>query len=482
MKPVPATQVHVALAKHYPPHVLGWVKRATWHAHPGVPLSRIDMSRRPGARDPKKVEGIAQAVKDGKPMPPVVLVNTGDAKLQIADGYHRTLGFEHAGKSKIPALIASGVGAHGPWEKRMHAAKLNLTAEHTHVLDLAGVCTGPGPCDTAPLGTGDNWLKKVSGLPVYVRAIAHSLRRGGMDESRAIATAIATVKRWSAGGGKVTPETRARAAKAVAEWEAKKAASHSLTAEPTTPVDLATPVMSTNDLPTVTVPTTSAAPKTTRRLLPDEAAVRKAIAGLSRLPAPLRPAAAARIKARARELGMTVNLTADPTVTVDLTFTEQLHPRGSKGTAQGGKFVAKNGGGKSGGTAGMTAQTRDFQRRTGVKQSGRYDKATGAKVNALLNPKGGGSGGGKGGKGKKGRKGGKGKGAKLTPKQTTARNRTNAARTAVAVNKLSPAQRELFRAKRPTPPTGYRWNAAGLLVAVATNPQARRVRALLARP
>lgn len=474
--------MHVTLAKHYPPHVLGWVKRATWHAHPGVPLSRIDMSRRPGARDPKKVEGIAQAVKDGKPMPPVVLVNTGDAKLQIADGYHRTLGFEHAGKAKIPALIASGVGAHGPWEKRMHAAKLNLTAEHAHVLDLAGVCTGPGPCDTTPFGSGSNWVTKVGGLPLYIRAVAKAFRRQGHPESEAISRAVGVVRNWAEGKGNVTPATRARASAAIAEWERKKTQAHSLTAAPTTPVDLATTIMSTNDLPTVTVSTASAAPKTTKRLLPDEAAVRKAIAGLSRLPAPLRAAAAARIKTRARELGMTVNLTADRAATVDLTFTEQLHPRGSKGTAQGGKFVAKNGGGKSGGTAAMAAQTRDFQRRTGVKQSGRYDTATQRRIDALLNPKAGGGGGGKGKKGKKGAKGGKGKGAKLTAKQTAARNRTNAARTAVAVNKLSPAQRELFRAKRPTPPTGYRWNAAGLLVAVATNPQARRVRALLARP
>jgi hypothetical protein len=39
----------------------------------------------------------------------------------------------------------------------------------------------------------------------------------------AIASAIAVVKRWAAGGGKVSPEVKAAAAKAVAEWEKLKA-------------------------------------------------------------------------------------------------------------------------------------------------------------------------------------------------------------------------------------------------------------------
>lgn len=250
---------------------------------------------------------------------------------------------------------------------------------------MAGVCTGPGPCDTAPLGTGDNWLKKVGGLPAYIRAIAHSLRRGGMDESRAISTAIATVKRWAVGGGNVTAATRARAAKAVAEWEVKKAASHSLT--------------------------------------------------------------------------------ADPAATVDLAFTEALHPRGKTGTPQGGRFVAK--GSSSGGTDSMAAQTKDFQRRTGLKRTGRYDAATAAKVNRLLNPKSGGKAG--GGKGKSG-------------KQTPAQKRASAARTASAVNGLNAAQRELYRAKRPTPPLGYRWTGDSRLVAVGASPEARAVRRLLRKP
>lgn len=73
-----------------------------------------------------------------------------------------------------------------------------------------------------------NWVDNAGGLPSYIERIAKHLHyEKGMDISRAIATAVNTVKRWAAGGGGVSPKTRALAAKAVMEWEAKKAGSHS---------------------------------------------------------------------------------------------------------------------------------------------------------------------------------------------------------------------------------------------------------------
>lgn len=90
----------------------------------------------------------------------------------------------------------------------------------------AGMCTGPGPCDTSPLGTGKNWVTKVGGLPAYIRAVAHAFRRQGLSESEAIQRAIGVVKNWAEGKGNVTAATRAKAAAAIAEWEAKKARAH----------------------------------------------------------------------------------------------------------------------------------------------------------------------------------------------------------------------------------------------------------------
>lgn len=103
---------------------------------------------------------------------------------------------------------------------------------------MSGVCTGPGPCDVAPLGIGKNWVTKVGGLPLYIRAIAHALRRSGHSESESIQLAVGTVQRWARGGGKVTDATRARAATALAEWERKRAEAH-LSGSDAVSIDLA---------------------------------------------------------------------------------------------------------------------------------------------------------------------------------------------------------------------------------------------------
>lgn len=83
-------------------------------------------------------------------------------------------------------------------------------------------------------GGPDNWVEAAGGLPDYIERIAKHLHyEQGMTISHAIATAVNTVKRWARKGGvvkygdpnnmHVTTITAAQAAKAVAEWEAKKA-------------------------------------------------------------------------------------------------------------------------------------------------------------------------------------------------------------------------------------------------------------------
>lgn len=63
-------------------------------------------------------------------------------------------------------------------------------------------------------------------LPGYIREIAHALIRSGHSKSNAIQLAIGTAQRWARGEGKVSAKTRAKAAAAIAEWEAAKAAAH----------------------------------------------------------------------------------------------------------------------------------------------------------------------------------------------------------------------------------------------------------------
>lgn len=226
--PVDASIVHRYLAQNYPERVLSWVDRAQWTYRPAVPLDSIDMARRPGGRDQGKVAAIADAVTAGKPMEPVVLVDV-DGKLQIADGYHRTLAFQRAGKTSVAAYVATGTRVTGPWVKTMHAAKLNRADDVIAHIERLTERRALARYDTSPVGTPGgkkNWVDEVNGLPLFIRAIAHALIRDGHSESSAIAIAVGRVKAWAAGGGHVTAKTRAKAAAAVAEWEAKKAASH----------------------------------------------------------------------------------------------------------------------------------------------------------------------------------------------------------------------------------------------------------------
>lgn len=91
-----------------------------------------------------------------------------------------------------------------------------------------GMCTGDGPCDTKPFSASktSNWVARAGGLPKYIRAVAHAFQRKGMTESEAIQRAVGIVEDWAAGRRGVSKETQARAAAAVAEWNAKRAKSH----------------------------------------------------------------------------------------------------------------------------------------------------------------------------------------------------------------------------------------------------------------
>jgi len=85
---------------------------------------------------------------------------------------------------------------------------------------------------SAPLGRTpekDNWVDNVGGLPPYVREVARALHeKRGFPLSRAIATAISRIKKWAATSK--DPKTKAKAAKAIAQWESMKARSHAKTA------------------------------------------------------------------------------------------------------------------------------------------------------------------------------------------------------------------------------------------------------------
>jgi hypothetical protein len=95
---------------------------------------------------------------------------------------------------------------------------------------MAGKYTAHHPAP--PNRPGVNWVEKAGGLPKPIDAIMRALMAKGMPQSRSVATAVSSVKTTCATGRafggktKVSPEARAVACKAVAEWEALKARSH----------------------------------------------------------------------------------------------------------------------------------------------------------------------------------------------------------------------------------------------------------------
>lgn len=71
---------------------------------------------------------------------------------------------------------------------------------------------------------GSNWVQENGGLPEYICQVARSIStKRGKSISNAIQIAVGVIKRWAKGVGDVNADTRAKAAKAVAQWEALKA-------------------------------------------------------------------------------------------------------------------------------------------------------------------------------------------------------------------------------------------------------------------
>lgn len=77
--------------------------------------------------------------------------------------------------------------------------------------------------DLSTTAAKDNWVDHAGKLPAYITKIAKGVKKSGKSTSQAIAIAISQIKRWAAGGGDVDADTKAKAVKAVAQWEALKA-------------------------------------------------------------------------------------------------------------------------------------------------------------------------------------------------------------------------------------------------------------------
>ena len=69
-----------------------------------------------------------------------------------------------------------------------------------------------------------NWVEANGDLPKYITDVAIGIMKGtGYPRERAIPIAISRIKVWARGGGGVNADTVAKAAAALATWEALKA-------------------------------------------------------------------------------------------------------------------------------------------------------------------------------------------------------------------------------------------------------------------
>lgn len=86
-----------------------------------------------------------------------------------------------------------------------------------------------GGCELAKVPGAQNWIEKNpvhKGLPNYIKEIACALIRDhGFTISHAIATAVSRVKVWAV-SPETKPDTKAKAAAAIAQWESMRAGAH----------------------------------------------------------------------------------------------------------------------------------------------------------------------------------------------------------------------------------------------------------------
>lgn len=145
----PREYAHRYLLRSYPPADVAWVLDPAihWEYEPSVKLSDINYARRPGGRNPEKVEDITERLDSGASMDAVVLADFGEPKLRIADGFHRVESAEHASKDAVPAVI----GHHVPDAYR-------------------GMVMGPMQDDSSSVAKAD--------LDLWERKALHALRRG----------------------------------------------------------------------------------------------------------------------------------------------------------------------------------------------------------------------------------------------------------------------------------------------------------------
>ncbi len=140
-------EVHRMLKKHYPKDSIEWVLGMNW-TRASVALSEISVTGPSSNKDAKTIQRMADDMKDGEPIKPVILVKPEDGLMQVADGHHRVTAALMAKRRVIPAYVGRP-RVENDWRKQVMDMQL-VRATKMHDPDGMG-----GTPDFEESGTGN---------------------------------------------------------------------------------------------------------------------------------------------------------------------------------------------------------------------------------------------------------------------------------------------------------------------------------------
>ncbi len=127
----------------YPPSTWDWINDAKWSYDDAVPLDKVNGTRDPATFNKQTLSSDVARIKQGRPVPPLVLVEKDDGTYDLADGNHRATALEQVGRTATPAFIADMGSDPQPDLEAMQDSKLYKINREVDALHKAA--------DAAPL-------------------------------------------------------------------------------------------------------------------------------------------------------------------------------------------------------------------------------------------------------------------------------------------------------------------------------------------